>query len=129
VGINSSDEVLATNSSGLPFLYLAGREQLLPQPSGGVFAATALNDFGQVTGYVDYDSGFNCDLSIYSHGNLTVMTNLSGLSPFAINDAGQISGDWVSKYLMFFYSNGALTQIGHPARSCAVQYKRNEFRR
>jgi len=55
----------------------------------------ALNDQGQVTGYVNYGAELNYDLAIYSKGELTVMKNLSGLYPVAINDAGQIAGDTV----------------------------------
>lgn len=112
LGINSSGEVLANDSAGLPFLYVAGNEQSLPQPSGGMFTAMALNDEGQVTGYVNYGQELNYDLAVYSNGKLTVMNNLSGLYPIAINDAGQIAGDTVFSSGMFFYSNGAITPIG-----------------
>jgi probable HAF family extracellular repeat protein len=112
LGINSRGEVLATDPTGLPFLYIASHKQFLPQPSGGVFTAMALNDVGQVTGYVNYGEELNYDLAIYSNGRLTVMQNLSGLYPVAINDAGQITGDTVFTSSMFFYSNGVVTPIG-----------------
>lgn len=112
LGINSSGEVLAKDSTGAPFLYRAGHKQFLPQPSGGVFTAIALNDVGQVAGYVNYGADFNYDLAIYSKGELTVMKHLSGLYPVAINDAGQIAGDTVFTNEIFLYSNGVLTTTG-----------------
>jgi hypothetical protein len=115
LGINNCGEVLATNSAQAPFLYRAGHQEFLPQPSGGVFLALALNNLGQVVGYVNYGSDLNYDLAIYSKGELTVMKHLSGLYPVAINDAGQISGDTVFTNSTFFYSNGVVTPIGDPA--------------
>lgn len=109
LAINNSGEVLMNDSAGAPFLYRAGHKDFLPQPSGGVFAAVALNDAGQVVGYVNYGSNFNYDLAIYSKGELTVKKNLSGLYPVVINDAGQIAGDTVFSGGIFFYSNGVLT--------------------
>lgn len=109
--INSGGEILARDSSGLPFIYLAGQKQYLPQPGAGTFTAAALNDLGQVAGYVNFSGGLNYDLAIYSQGTLNVMSNLSGLSPVAINNAGQIAGDAVFQYQMFLYSNGTVTPI------------------
>ncbi|HEX3682872.1 MAG TPA: DUF3466 family protein [Bryobacteraceae bacterium] len=114
LGINNSGEVLANDSSQAPFLYRAGHKEYLPQPSGGVFTAMALNNLGQVVGYVNYGQDFNYDLAIYSKGELTVMKHLSGLYPVAINDAGQIAGDTVFTSSTFFYSNGVVTPIGNP---------------
>jgi uncharacterized membrane protein len=111
-GINSVGEVLATNSSGRPFLYLAGHQQILPQPLGGTFTAHGLNDLGQVAGYVNFSGALNYDLAIYSQGSLNIMTTLAGLDPFAINNAGQIAGDQVFTRQMFFYANGVATPIG-----------------
>jgi hypothetical protein len=114
LGINNCGEVLANDSNQLPFLYRAGHKESLPQPSGGVFTAAALNDKGQVVGYVNYGSALNYYLTIYSKGELTVMKNLSGLYPVVINDAGQVSGDTVFNDGAFFYSNGVVTPIGNP---------------
>lgn len=112
LGINNCGEVLANDSAGLPFLYRAGHKESLPQPSGGVFTAMALNNKGQVLGYVNYGSELNYDVAIYSKGELTLIKELSGLYPVVFNDAGQIAGDYVFTSGSFFYSDGVVTPIG-----------------
>jgi uncharacterized membrane protein len=72
----------------------------------------ALNNLGGVAGYVNSTGQFNYYLATYSAGQLSIHTNLGGLDPSAINDAGQIAGDLVFGYQMFLYSNGIVTPIG-----------------
>jgi len=107
IAINNQGTVLLGNS-----LYSNGQTQVLPQPTGGVFTAQALNDLGQVAGFVNFSGAYNYDLALYSQGSLNVMTNLSGLDPTAINNSGQISGDSLLNYQMFLYLKGSLTAIG-----------------
>src|SRR3954471_14242607 len=95
--INSQGEVLAREVGPYrPFLYVNGQKQYLPQS----FNAAALNDLGQVAGWVSTMANY---VAIYSQGNLNV-TNIQGTAT-AINNAGQIAGQGVS-YGIFLYSNG-----------------------
>lgn len=97
--INAQGEVLANDTSGAPFVSLNGQREYLPQPSGGTFTAEALNDLGQVAGYVNNSGAYNYNLAVYSQGALNIFSNLGGLDPTAINNAGQISGVPSANYL------------------------------
>ena len=107
--INNQGEVLANNINRQPFLFRKGQPQLLPQPSAGAFTANALNDFGEIVGYVNLPGSYDFYLAVYRNGQLRVLNEISGVSPRAINNRGQIAGDLVKKYQTFIYSEGALT--------------------
>src|SRR5206468_815798 len=70
-----------------------------------------LNDVGQVAGYISlFTNQYSYTLATYRAGAYN--TGPAGLSPDAINNAGQIVGAEVLAYQGFLYSNGSLTTIG-----------------
>jgi uncharacterized membrane protein len=111
IAINNQGQVLDRDSLG-SYLFANGQKQYLPQPNGGVFSPRALNDLGQVAGFVNFGSQYNYDLATYTLGTLTIRTDLPGVFPTAMNDTGQIVGVLVFGYQGFIYSNGVLTPIG-----------------
>src|SRR5689334_22401028 len=72
LAINNRGEVLARDANG-SFVYRRGRADYLPQPPGGTFTPTALNDAGEVVGYFNRLGMYDYDLAIYCHGEVKIL--------------------------------------------------------
>jgi uncharacterized membrane protein len=109
-GINNAGQILGSDTRG-SFLLSGGVKQYFAQPTGGTFTPTALNNAGEVAGYVNYQNQFNYLLTTVQNGALNI-TGAGGLSPDAINDMGQIIGAAVFTQGGFFYSGGNVSTLG-----------------
>lgn len=104
--INDSGQVLGSDSLG-SFTYQNGIRTYLPR----TFTGRALNNAGEVAGYLSIQGPYDYLLATYQAGTVT-NTGFGGLAPIALNDKGQIVGAEVTAYQGFFYNNGALTTVG-----------------
>ena len=124
-GINDSGQIagtfrLAGTSAYHAFIYSAGVTTDLGTVGGLSSAATAINNSGQVAGYVTYPpNGTNNDhAALYSNGVLSDIGTLGGNTSFAygINNYGHVVGEAtqtssLSSVSAFIYSNGVMTAV------------------
>jgi probable HAF family extracellular repeat protein len=74
--------------------------------------ASAINDFGEIVGFANFDTSGNVHASLYTGGSWTDLGTLPGSmssAAYSINNSGQIVGD--SGYHAFLY-NGTMVDLG-----------------
>jgi hypothetical protein len=106
--VNNQGQV--TFTSGGTSIFYNGTRQSIPNPTGGTFAASGVNNLGQVVGTITYP-GFQYAVGVYAGGAVQVISGTGSANGTAINNAGQIAGLLVNSYRAFLYSGGAPTTI------------------
>jgi len=123
-GINDSGWIvgLSDTADGIQRGFVAGPDgklvEISPVNGGYSSDANAINNLGQVTGYVDVNGNGDYRAYIYRDGAMQILDTLGGnyAQGYAINDAGMVAG---YSYLAgdtiahaFLYTNGQVKDIG-----------------
>jgi len=99
-GINEKGQVVGTRLTPTgqwrAFLWEQGTMTDLPTPEGGTSGAGAINDRGQIIGYLSSSPapGSSSSSVMWEHGRVTYLGTLGGASSYAagINNRGQVVG-------------------------------------
>jgi probable HAF family extracellular repeat protein len=110
LGIDDAGEIIGYYSdSGQTYSYIRGADGVYTKfvgPNGIDFHLMAINDAGQLLGSFTDSTGLHYALD--SNGVLTVLPDIAGVAPFALNDNGQIL------YSLFNIENGGGAGILNP---------------
>jgi probable HAF family extracellular repeat protein len=120
IAINSGGEVVGTylwnNGSSHSFIYRGGALHDLGTLSGYTNYVTAVNNYGQVTGYFNNGSGSTLGYLRASDGSVTLIggSGFDNVAPAAINDSGVIIGNYGTgnNARGFIYENGRIAALG-----------------
>lgn len=122
-GINAAHQITgySTTSRGTPhvFLYSSGVMQDLGDLGLDYSWGSGVNSLGQVAGS-SYVTNTEKDLFVFAGGTMQDLgraTGFHGMTPFRMNDAGQIVGECYNTgandpWLAFLYSNGTIQVLG-----------------
>lgn len=132
-GINDAGQIIGQSTInatavGHAFLYSSG-SMLDLTPSGGNSYASAINNNGQIVGYIG--SGSTIQAFLYSGGSLHTLGTLDGIGSYAtaVNESGQVAGNIYYGTAIthaFLYSGVSMQNIGTLGGSSAQAFGIND---
>ena len=134
-GINASGQVVGYAGAAPGFTFLGDNHAFIYSNGTmtelhalGAYAATGINDSGQVVGTFIPSGTGSSHAFLYSNGTMTDLGTLGGKSSYAygVNAGGQVVGDANTAdnaaYHAFLYTNGNMQNLGDLGGGVSVAY-------